>query len=129
MMTENFWDQSAFSDDEKSETPKQILNKQAAAVESLSKGKLYATVETRSSNNKFVHNLLIHAPSLDGYTTALISACHGVLLFPCEVISLQPIKDIVKECDDITEFKDALRDALNRNHIREIIRSLISQSS
>ena len=107
--------------------PIQILREQAAALTQRTKGIIEGEVRSpKSSDDSFVHEFVLVAPTLDGYAHRLIVIIHTIAGYPVEVHSRALGKRRIVDSQD--DFLGCLREIFNHPETKQIIQALIAQS-
>jgi hypothetical protein len=127
MPTKNLWGQLPTPDETR--TPTQILKEQAALLSDLTQGVLQGdvTVDARVLQGSFYLRLDIVAPAIDNYRYSVLSAHHGVQLYPVTV-TRQFETSVAVECRDEATFESTLGQILTSPSVRRAVSSLLAQS-
>ena len=124
MTEENLWGELPVAG--KVESPLSILRMQALALASLSAGRLVGRVfTTKARDGVLEHELRIVVPALENYSTTILFVRHGVLMYPAEVAPVEGHGfGVIRDGE---EMKSALREVLQSERTRAVIKALLAQ--
>lgn len=112
----------------KMRTPLTVLNEQAGILSGLTNGVLYGEVIKRAApDSEMILILKIFSPALGEYSLTVISASHGLGMYP--VYLLNSLKNENYKCENLEEFEGSVKDILSSPHTKNVISTLISQST
>jgi hypothetical protein len=129
MSTENLWGSIPTAEEVK--PPVTILREQAAFLGELTNKILLADVSVKRDGTKLNFSLRIIAPALDSYTYVVLTAAHSLHIYPVTVTdrtNLEGGKYPVHECENESQYKEALRSILTSERLHRVITSLLIQS-
>jgi len=107
-------------------TPRAVLMTQADYLETHSAGVLDADVETAVLDDRMAHAFTLRATRLPAFRETMLTATHGVRLFPVTVQSESLKKPAI--CEDMAAFETVLRRILGSRETASLIRALLTQS-
>jgi hypothetical protein len=107
-------------------TPISFLREQAQALTEKTKGVLLGDVSLTKELAFFTIDLSIVAPSLGDYRYAVLTARHAMGLYPVHVDD--NCNRISYKCDSEDVFLGVLAKILSSEGVRQVLRSLLSQS-
>ena len=117
---EDFWPSDLAEDIPNS--PKDIMQIQAAKLGEKTKNVVVAEIDTRvASNGEFIHKFIIRAPALGNYKYELFTIYHTIALYPVHDETMWPYENEYL-------FKEFLKDKLTADETVQIVKALISQS-
>jgi hypothetical protein len=121
----NLWGQSKL--EMPIQTPTQILKEQASVLSDMTKGVLQGDVTVSQYSGKFRLQLDIIAPAIDNYRYSVISASHGLDMYPVTVYpAWRPTIGV--DCADAQKFEDELGKILSSDKVSRAVSSLLAQS-
>jgi len=130
MPTKNLWGQ--LPTPEEIRTPTQILKEQAALLTDMTKGVLQGAVTVATGEaNRFTLRLDILAPVIDNYRYGVLTAFHGVELYPVTVSPIFKREGSglgVAQCTNEAALELALEQILSSQPIRRVVSALLAQS-
>lgn len=131
MSIENLW--GDLSDLETVQTPKAILQQQAALLTSATRGVLHGFVtNVETAHLGFEYDLEVVVPALNNYRYELLSIYHGVDIYPTFVRSVHlesasysagPVR-----CENESEFCECIQRILSSKSVRTVLSRLKSQA-
>lgn len=107
-------------------TPRAVLVTQADYLETHSEGVLDADVETAVLDDRMAHAFTLRATRLPAFRETMLTATHGVRLFPVTVQADALKKPAI--CEDMAAFETVLRAILGSKGTQTLIRALLAQS-
>lgn len=107
-------------------TPRAVLVTQADYLETHSEGVLDADVETAVLEDRMAHAFTLRATRLPAFRETMLTATHGVRLFPVTVQSDALKKPAI--CESMAAFETVLRSVLGSKETQALVRVLLTQS-
>jgi len=123
MSEESLWGELPI--EEQVETPAWILKQQAMALQKVTHGILDARIVTTNMGEELEHAFRIVAPALGNYSTEILTVRHPAELFPVEVRANWGAWREAKDADDL---KLKLKEVLQSDRTRRVVRGLVAQS-
>lgn len=125
-------------------SPKEIVDQQCSYLERATNAVVYANsykskpdpgiLIMPGDNSKLWYRMDIRGKYLEDYYFRLISYCHGIELYPCDVMIEKSIADDIKKPTKCSvknedEFVELLKLVIGSERLRNIIGSMIKLSS
>jgi hypothetical protein len=123
MTTDNLW--GDLTNLETVNPPRQILQDQAGLLTRQTRGRLRGEVRDRTNGSSFGYSLDIVAPTLNDYRYAVLTAEHGIEMYPVRVTG----SGEYFTCANEEGFIGALSNILQSTSTRKAIAALLSQIS
>lgn len=112
--------------------PITILREQATLLGELTNKILLAEVGVNRQGGDLTMDLRIVAPALANYTYVVLTARHGIQMYPVQVINFSTFtpekKRPIYECTNESELLATLKAILGAPHLHNVISSLMAQS-
>ncbi len=128
-MSENLWGELPV--DEAITTPFSVLKEQATQISTLTKQVLIGDVSLNQrikKNDKISYTLKISAPSLNYYSTDIVTVTYPPEIYPLTVYN-EVEGGHFYNVEDLASLKDALKKVFTAEKTRKIIQGLAAQAS
>ncbi len=114
---------------ERVRSPKSLLDEQASVLTDATDGVLVGKVENSNfeTTNAFRYDLDVVVPTLNHYTYTLLSIQYPLDLYPVQINSRTPIRQV--DCQNEEELERGIASILSSAEVRKILSRLISQAS
>ncbi len=126
MSTDNLW--GDLNDFGELRSPKQMLEEQAALLETATKGILTGEVKVSTILADFEITFSIVAPHVNNYRYKVLTVRHTLEFFPARVTYMENRHWKTREVQNESELKEAMRQIFQADNTRRVINSLRAQS-
>lgn len=111
-------------------TPAKILNEQASVLQEMSGGIIIGEVKkllSAKDPNAIINEFRAVVPALNNYRVRIVRVSHGVLSYPCEILSLYGER-ISREVNDEAGFIEAVTTILRDKDLLNLLSSAMAQA-